>query len=224
MHELVPIVSIYWPNGAAESADGRRVRRPTVLLDRDGVINVRRLDHVKAWSEFEFLPGALDALALLTHHDWQVIVLTNQANVGRGGIEWSDVAAIHDRMVAAASSHGGRIEAVIACPHRPEDGCGCRKPGPGMVLEACRRFGLSLRDALLVGDDLSDVQAAGRAGCRSILVLSGRAAPSPDAALPDGCIGVLPDLLAAAHHLVGQGVQLTESRASTAVHPDSTFA
>jgi D-glycero-D-manno-heptose 1,7-bisphosphate phosphatase len=107
--------------------------RPGVFLDRDGVINRNRIDHVKSWSEFEFLPGALEALKRLAGLDLPVVVVTNQAAIGRGLIDAAEVDEIHRRMIEAVRLFGGRIDAVLCCPHRPDEGCECRKPKPVIV-------------------------------------------------------------------------------------------
>lgn len=171
-----------------------------VFLDRDGVISRNRAEHVCRWAEFEFLPGALEGLALLSGAARWVIVVTNQAIVGRGLATRATVDGIHRRMGRAARARGGRIDRVMVCPHRPEDGCACRKPAPGLLLEAAASLGIGLDRALLIGDHAHDLEAARRAGCRSILVLSGRTGVAPDP-LPEGCVAALPDLLAAARWL-----------------------
>src|SRR5579859_3809461 len=104
----------------------------TVFLDRDGVINYNRADHVKSWSEFEFLPGSLQALASLRKANYRVFVVTNQAVINRGIVDQAVVEHIHMQMLEHISRAGGRIEAVLYCPHRPEENCFCRKPLPGL--------------------------------------------------------------------------------------------
>ncbi len=175
---------------------------PTVFVDRDGVINANRADHVRSWLEVEFLPGALAGLALLTRSGFDVVVVTNQAIVNRGEAPRAAVDAIHARMVAEITRHGGAIRAVQVCPHRPDEGCGCRKPAPGLLLDAAARYGFDLLDAILVGDHEHDLEAARRANCSSILVLSGRIREWPSGPLPAGCLAVLPGLLDAAQFIV----------------------
>jgi len=176
--------------------------QPTVLVDRDGVINVNRPDHVKCWSEFAFLPGALDGLALFASHGWRVLVLTNQAVVNRGLLTQAELDALHVRMIEAIETHGGRIAAVLVCPRRPDEGCGCRKPGPGLLLAAESSFGVRLSQTLFIGDHENDLQAAAAAGCSSLLVLSGRTRHWVKDALPESCLAVVPDLLTAARQVV----------------------
>ena len=145
-----------------------------VFLDRDGVINENRADHVKSWSEFRFLPGALEAIRRLTQAGIQVFVITNQAIVNRGTVPSAAVDAVNRRMVREIERHGGRITAVVYCPHRADERCFCRKPRPGLILSLARKYGVDLRRTCLIGDALSDMEAGAAAGCRTILVLTGR--------------------------------------------------
>jgi histidinol-phosphate phosphatase family protein len=147
---------------------------PTVFLDRDGVINRNRSDYVKTWDEFQFLPGARHAIARLTHAGYRLVVVTNQACIGKGLVSSSAIAEIHSRMLDEIACAGGHIEAVLVCPHRADDACGCRKPAPGLLLRAHDEYGVELSRALLVGDSASDMQAAGAAHVAAILALSGR--------------------------------------------------
>jgi D-glycero-D-manno-heptose 1,7-bisphosphate phosphatase len=147
---------------------------PTVFLDRDGVINENRDDHVKSWAEFRFLPGALDALRLLTRQGFRIFVITNQACVNRGLAKPADVDDIHWRMAYAALAHGARINDVRYCPHRPDEACPCRKPQPGMLLDLELTYGVGLGEAYLVGDAASDIAAGRAVGCRTVMVRTGR--------------------------------------------------
>jgi D-glycero-D-manno-heptose 1,7-bisphosphate phosphatase len=174
----------------------------TVFVDRDGVINVNRPEYVTSWSAFEFLPGSLPALALLADRGFEVVVVTNQSVVNRGLLSRARLAEIHAQMCATIAHHGGRVRAVLYCPHRPDEGCACRKPRPGLLRQAQQRLGVDPSTAVLVGDHPADLEAARRAGCRSILVLSGRTSGWTDDEPPAGCIGVVPDLLAAAERIV----------------------
>jgi D-glycero-D-manno-heptose 1,7-bisphosphate phosphatase len=150
--------------------------RPAIFLDRDGVINENRPDHVKSWEEFAFLPGALEALRALAGLGWPVIVISNQAIINRGLATRQTVDEINARMTAAIRDAGGRIDGVFYCPHRTDDGCDCRKPRPGLLFKAAADHGLDLARSFLVGDAESDVLAAQAAGCQAILVLTGRGA------------------------------------------------
>lgn len=147
-------------------------RAPTVILDRDGVLNRKppKAEYVKTWDEFEWLPGAREALALLKRKGYRTIILTNQAGVARGVMTESSVAGIHANMRQEAEAAGGRIDAVYHCPHGWDDGCACRKPKPGMLFDAQRDFDLDLHRTVFVGDDERDEQAGEAAGCPTVLV------------------------------------------------------
>ena len=144
-----------------------------VLLDRDGVINRNRLDYVTRPEEFRFLPGAIEALAGLAASPFRVVVVTNQSAVGRGRMNAEMLAGIHDRMLERVHAAGGRIDAIYACPHLPEDSCPCRKPAPGLLQQAARDLSFDLEASFFIGDAVSDVHAAMAVGCQPILVLTG---------------------------------------------------
>ena len=150
------------------------MKRPAIFLDRDGVINRNRPDHVKTWAEFDFLPGVLPALRRLALLEWPVVVISNQAIVGRGLVSRQTLDVINARMVRTVQSVGGRIDRVFYCPHRPEEKCTCRKPQPGLLLQAAEQMKLDLARSFFVGDAESDVMAAKAAGCRPVLVKTGR--------------------------------------------------
>lgn len=146
----------------------------TIVLDRDGVINENRSDHVKRWSEFVFLPGVAEAITRLNQLGVQVFVVTNQAIVNRRLVSRATAQAINAKMVRELRRRGARIQGVAFCPHRPDEECGCRKPRSGMLLELAERYELDLSDVVMIGDALTDIQAGQGAGCETILVLTGR--------------------------------------------------
>ena len=125
--------------------------------------------------------GALEALSRLNHAGWHAVVATNQAGIGRGMIDMASVNAIHAHMIRQALALGSRIDAVFFCPHTPEEGCGCRKPQPGMMRDIGSRYGIGLSQVAMVGDTLRDLLAARAAGCEPHLVCTGRAAGLDDA-------------------------------------------
>lgn len=145
-----------------------------IFLDRDGVICQNRTDHIKSWNEFEFLPGVQKSLAALSRVGLPIIVVTNQAAISRGLLTSEVLDDIHQRMVAEITAYGGRIDRIFYCPHLPQAGCHCRKPEPGMLLQAAQEMDLDLTGSYLVGDAASDVQAGQQVGCHTILVLTGR--------------------------------------------------
>lgn len=144
------------------------------LIDRDGVINEHRPGrYVNDWQDFTFLPGTFDAFHTLSTTRKPVIVVTNQSGVGRGAMSALALEDIHERMIKAITNAGGRIDAVIHCPHPPALGCTCRKPAPGMFLSLAKRFGVSLAQSVFIGDTITDLGAGSSAGCRTILVRTG---------------------------------------------------
>lgn len=173
-----------------------------IFLDRDGVINRERADYVKSWAELELLPGALDAVARLATSRRPIFVMTNQSAIGRGIISAEAVHEIHVRLRAVVEAAGGRIDAFYICPHHPDDGCACRKPQPGLLLQAAADHGLTLSECLFVGDSITDFQAAQAANCQSILVRSGRQGSVLPTLLTDYPSVPLVDDLAAAVILV----------------------
>ena len=145
-----------------------------IFVDRDGVICENRTDHVKSWGEFRFLPGSKMGLAALSKLGLPLIVITNQAIIGRGMVPAGVVDNIHRRMIAEVAACGGRIDRVVYCPHRAKDRCACRKPEPGMLLQAAGEMGIDLTQSYLVGDAAGDLLAGQRVGCQLFLVLTGR--------------------------------------------------
>ena len=144
--------------------------QPAVFLDRDGVIIENRSDYVKSWEEVRFLPGAFEALRRLGQSEYALVLVTNQSAVGRGIISLSQAMEINQHVITEIETQGGRIDASYLCPHRPDEGCDCRKPVPGMLLRAAEELGLDLTRSYVIGDAASDVGAAGVCG---ILVLTG---------------------------------------------------
>jgi D-sedoheptulose 7-phosphate isomerase len=147
-----------------------------VIVDRDGVLNEEAADggYVLSPSEWRWIAGAPEALARLTRAGLRVSVVSNQSAVGRGLMAEGQLSAVHARMQAEAAAAGGRIDAVFVCPHAPDAGCDCRKPAPGLVLEALRHSALPASETVLVGDDLRDLEAAAAAGIAAVLVRTGK--------------------------------------------------
>ena len=147
----------------------------TVFLDRDGVINRNppNKGYVRKWTEFTFIPNARKAIRQLTESGYRIIVVTNQAGIGRGLYSEEDLTDIHARMVAEINKAGGTVNAVYYCPHHPEAGCECRKPKPGMLTRAAREHNIELSDAYLIGDTTTDIEAGQSVGATTFLVLTG---------------------------------------------------
>ena len=156
-------------------------RHRAVFMDRDGVINRNRNDYVKSWDEFELIPHAIEAMALISTSGRDLIVLTNQSAIARRLITREAVDEIHERLAALVADRGGSIKAFLVCPHAPEDHCDCRKPAPGLFYRAQQELQVDLAAAVMIGDQTSDVQAARAVGCEAILV-----DPLGKLNLPDG--------------------------------------
>lgn len=143
-----------------------------IFLDRDGVINKKapKADYVKTPEEFEFLPGVLESIKLLTDHDYKIVIITNQAGIARGMMSEEDLNQIHNYMLSNIEAKGGRIEKIYHCPHGWDEGCSCRKPKPGMLLNASREYVTDITRAVFIGDDERDIMAAEAANMNSLLV------------------------------------------------------
>ncbi|ATL25026.1 D-glycero-alpha-D-manno-heptose-1,7-bisphosphate 7-phosphatase [Streptomyces formicae] len=166
-----------------------------VLLDRDGVLNVNRPDHVTRAEQWRWLPGALDACARLTGLGLRLAVVTNQAAIGNGLLTAHELDRIHDHMAADLAAVGVPRPVILHCPHPSAARCPCRKPRPGLLTGALDRLGVRPAQTLMVGDHETDMMAATAAGCWSLHVRSGRG--GPPAAQP-GCLGSVPALREAA--------------------------
>jgi D-glycero-D-manno-heptose 1,7-bisphosphate phosphatase len=173
-----------------------------IILDRDGVINHDSDDFIKTPAEWEPIEGSLEAIAKLTYAGYRIVVITNQSGIARGLLDVDTLSRIHSKMRRMISQVGGRLEAILYCPHGPDDGCSCRKPLGGAFDELAQRLRIDLKDVPAIGDSLRDLQAAKSVGAKPILVKTGKgertlAAPN----LPDG-VPVYVDLAAAVDALL----------------------
>lgn len=185
-----------------------------VILDRDGTINEDSADFVKSPSEWEPLPGALEAIARLNHAGWHVVVATNQSGLGRGLFDVASLNAMHAKMHTMLAAVGGRVDAIFYCPHAPDEGCRCRKPEPGLFEQIGERYGISLDGVPAVGDAPRDLVSAVTAGCAPHLVLTGKAAAYRGRQLPEGYPAdtvVHDDLAAFAEYIVMQDVRPSQA-------------
>jgi D-glycero-D-manno-heptose 1,7-bisphosphate phosphatase len=140
------------------------------FLDRDGVINQKapRGEYITRWKEMQFLPGVAEGIALLNRAGFRVIVVSNQRCVAKGLITASELDLIHERMRDALARAGGSVDAIYYCPHELQPPCTCRKPRPGMLLEAARAHNIDLSASWMIGDSDKDVEAGKNAGCRTV--------------------------------------------------------
>jgi D-glycero-D-manno-heptose 1,7-bisphosphate phosphatase len=146
------------------------VRGPAIFIDRDGVINRRRPDdYVLNWSQFVFVPGIREALRQIASLGPPMIVISNQAAVGKGLLDRTDLQEITDQMHRTLVADGTFLAAAYYCTHRPDENCVCRKPKPALLYRAAEDFNIDLNRSIFVGDSDTDVQAARAAGCAPVL-------------------------------------------------------
>ena len=153
-----------------QAQPARRALRKAAFLDRDGVIN-KDSAYVHRWEDFEFLPGAIEGMRRLQDAGYLLVIVTNQSGMARGCYTERQYQTLTNALRNELARQGVRLEGVYHCPHHPKGSvaelaiaCNCRKPAPGMVLQAVRELGLSLPDSLLIGDKPSDIEAARAAG------------------------------------------------------------
>ncbi len=187
--------------------------RPAVFLDRDGTLNeeVGYLNHL---SRYRLLPGAAEAVRLLNAAAVPAVVVSNQSGAGRGYFPESLISEVEARLVAELAGGGARLDAFYYCLHHPQAllaeyrrECDCRKPRPGLLLQAARELGLDLAASWLIGDRLLDIETAQAAGAGSVLVLTGYGRGELDYVLPTSAVRpdhVADDLLAAVRWVLAQ--------------------
>jgi len=149
---------------------GANMTRPAVFLDRDGVINRAFIRDgmpfpPQSVQDLEILPGVSDALVALKAHGYSIVVVTNQPDVARGTSSKEAVEGIHGRLKDELA-----IDAILTCFHDDSADCECRKPKPGLLLQAARNLGIDLSASFMVGDRWRDMEAGKRAGCRTFFV------------------------------------------------------
>ena len=148
---------------------------PAIFLDRDGVLIENRSDYVRDWSQVIIFSDAIRSLSNSELKNRKIVIVTNQSAVSRGIISLETANGINARLVLSIHDLGGRIDGVYLCPHRPDDGCKCRKPMPGLLLQAAQELSLDLKRSWMIGDAWSDVQAGQAAGVQgTIIVKTGR--------------------------------------------------
>ena len=154
------------------SQDARRA----ILLDRDGVINVKLPQdrYVCSPAEFEFVRGAIEALALLRELGFLLVVVTNQRGIALGCHNEDDLHKVHEYMGEELLKNGIILDAIYYCPHDSIDNCECRKPAPGMILEACHDLNIDLANSYMVGDSPSDIAAGRKAGSLTVRIGDGQ--------------------------------------------------
>lgn len=174
-----------------------------VFLDRDGTL-VRDVGYGHRLDDYELLPGVTGALGLLKTAGFRFAIVTNQSGIARGLFTEADFQRFQRRLLADLAAEGIRVEATFMCPHLPDFGCECRKPNPAPLFAARDRFAIDLAGSWVVGDHVGDVRLAANAGCRGVLVLTGHG-EEERRRLGDAPVdAVLPDLAAAARHILSR--------------------
>jgi D-glycero-D-manno-heptose 1,7-bisphosphate phosphatase len=145
-----------------------------VFLDRDGVINYDSLNYIKSLEEFIFIPGSLSAISKLSQQGYAVFIITNQSAIARKLADMTTINGIHQYLRESVHNAGGHIDGIYFCPHHPDQGCHCRKPRTGLIDQAIAEKDIDISSAVMVGDKLTDIECAKRAGCkRAFLVMTG---------------------------------------------------
>ncbi|HXR17389.1 MAG TPA: HAD family hydrolase [Terriglobales bacterium] len=156
-----------------------------VFLDRDGVINRKPSegDYVTRLEDFHVLPGVVESIAQLNHAGFCVIVVTNQRCIAKGLMTVADLERMHRQMSESLARAGAIINGIYYCPHEMEPTCSCRKPAPGMLLDAALSRGIELSASWMIGDSDIDVEAGRNAGCKTARL----SAPNEAANEPGSC-------------------------------------
>ena len=148
------------------------MRNIVVFLDRDGTI-IEDKDFIKSPDEIEFIPGSIEAIKIFKKMGYIIVVISNQSGIGRGILTEKMVKEVNDSFVQQLRERGTPVDALYFCPHHPADNCDCRKPETGMIRRAVTEHKLDLKEAVVIGDKLSDIELGRRIGATSILVLTG---------------------------------------------------
>jgi D-glycero-D-manno-heptose 1,7-bisphosphate phosphatase len=160
------------------------VSRRFALVDRDGTI-IEERHHLSDPDAVALIPGAADALVRLREElGMGIVVVTNQAEVGRGRLSLDQLETIHERLRMLLGEEGATIDAIYVCPHRPEDGCDCRKPGTLLARDAAEEFGFDPADAFVIGDHASDMGMGRAVGATTVFVRTGHGREEEQAAAP----------------------------------------
>lgn len=151
--------------------------RPAVFLDRDGTV-VEEVDYLARPEQLRLIPGAASAIRALNEQGLAVVVVTNQSAIARGMLTEDGLDAIHQRLTDMLAAEGAHLDAIYYCPHLTEGGlapydrpCDCRKPAPGMLLQAAKEHCIDLTVSAMIGDSLRDLDAGAAAGCKTLILV-----------------------------------------------------
>jgi len=150
-----------------------------IFLDRDGVINKdpggwTEHSYVTKWEDFHFLPGVLEALKKLKDNGFEVIIISNQGGVGKGYFSNNDLDTLNKKMIDEIKRHGGGIRAAYYCVHSSKEDCPCRKPKTGLFDMAVKELKVDIKGKYFIGDDIRDIEAGQKAGCKTIFLTCGK--------------------------------------------------
>lgn len=143
-----------------------------VFLDRDGTISKDSPNHIKSWDEVHFFPNSKQAIKLLNDNGFNIIIITNQSVIARGMVTVEELDNIHNKMIDELEEYGCKIHKIYYCPHHPDDGCGCRKPQPGLLIKAAQENDIDTSKCYMVGDRIMDVEAGKKVNCKTIFIKS----------------------------------------------------
>jgi D-glycero-D-manno-heptose 1,7-bisphosphate phosphatase len=144
---------------------------PAIFLDRDGVLIENRSDYVRSWSQVTIFPEAIRALTNLPDNKYKIVIVTNQSAVGRRLISLETARAINGRLIDEIEKNGIQVGGLYMCPHSPDEQCNCRKPQPGLLLQAAQELSLDLSASWMIGDAWSDLLAGQAAGVRGVVMV-----------------------------------------------------
>lgn len=168
--------------------------RPAVFLDRDGTI-VEDVDYLTRSDQLRLIPRAAAAIRSINQMGYAAVIVTNQSAVARGMLSESALAEVHDRLRDMLAAEGAHIDGIYYCPHLPDgpvaqyaQRCDCRKPAPGMLLQAARDLGIDLPASVMIGDSLRDLEAGKAAGCATLILVKTGQGPSAAAAAETGTL------------------------------------
>ena len=141
-----------------------------IFLDRDGVINQERKDYVKKLDEFIILDKTSDEINIIKNRGFLVIIITNQSPINRKLLSVETLNKIHEKLQSYLERYDTSFDGVYFCPHTPSENCECRKPKPGLILQAVIDFQIDLSESYMIGNSETDIHAAKNAGCKGILL------------------------------------------------------